>query len=212
VSEQVLAKPDGIQQSKGLRPLSPKQKAKKRELAVHTLKVLSDQGYASASLRDIAKQAGVSLGQLHYYFENKHDLVCYCILIYKHDFISELSRAIGEEADRIVAAEKFVTVIAHSIEADGMTHRLWYDIRGQQMFDSRFEFVVADIEGRLVSTFEQVCARFDINQFKAAEVYAMFDGMFRYALQRQLSGDKEALSEFRIASKRLLDRLMQPQP
>ena len=56
---------------------------KRRELAEHAISMFGNLGYARTTLRDIASQSGVSLGILHYYFEDKVDLISYCVKLYK---------------------------------------------------------------------------------------------------------------------------------
>lgn len=49
--------------------------AKRAELLAATITVLAQDGYASASLRKVAKQAGCTTGAVTYYFDNKEELV-----------------------------------------------------------------------------------------------------------------------------------------
>lgn len=54
----------------------PKAKGEKANRILRAaLAVLAEKGYENATIREIAKAAGVSRGLLHYYFESKEDLV-----------------------------------------------------------------------------------------------------------------------------------------
>lgn len=40
------------------------------------MRLLADQGIAAVSMRAVAREAGVALGLVNYYFEDKHNLIC----------------------------------------------------------------------------------------------------------------------------------------
>jgi len=178
---------------------SSKRADKKRELAGHAIATLGSLGYARTSLRDIASQSGVSLGILHYYFEDKIDLISYCVRLYKETFIAMLDAAMAPEtpADAVVAG--FVDALVAAVAIHANTHRLWYDIRGQALFDEAFHPVVDEIERALVNVVARLLRRLDIEAASPLGVYLVFDGLFRYYLQQHLSGDKQALAAFRAA-------------
>ena len=56
---------------------------RRNELAESALLTLGELGYARTSLRDIAGNSQFSHGVLHYYFEDKIELVAYSITYYK---------------------------------------------------------------------------------------------------------------------------------
>ena len=59
------------------RKRSAKRSRRKDELALAAIDALKQLGYARTSLRDIAEISGVSVGMLHYYFEDKTDLITF---------------------------------------------------------------------------------------------------------------------------------------
>ena len=61
---------------------------KKRPIAESAITALQELGFANTSLRDIAAKSDMSLGMLHYYFEDRSDLIIYCVRIYKQDFVT----------------------------------------------------------------------------------------------------------------------------
>lgn len=111
-------------------------------------------GYANTSLRDIAAKSEVSLGILHYYFEDRRDLIIYCVRVYKQDFVASirhaLDRATGRDAVIDTVIDALAGALAFSITKDAPTHRLWYDIRNQALFGDMFRPVAAEIETMLV--------------------------------------------------------------
>lgn len=45
-------------------------------------------GYSGTSIRDIAKEAGVNIANISYYFENKHGLLEYCLTTYFEQYLA----------------------------------------------------------------------------------------------------------------------------
>lgn len=161
-----------------------KRESKKTEIAVSTLDALKRLGYANTTMRDIAAHSGMSLGSLTYYFTDKAELITYCVRLYKAEFIGRIESAVGSHRtpDRIL--DSLAAELARSITDDLSTHRLWYDIRSQAMFDPSFRPVVAEIEDKLKRT---LSAALQAAGMKGDEVlplgYAMLDGVFRLLLQ-----------------------------
>ncbi len=184
---------------------SDKRNGKKRALAEHTLATLSQLGYARTSLRDIAEQSGVSVGILHYYFEDKTALISYCVQLYKDDFVARLDAVLTAAGPRRSIAEGFIDRLVEAVEADAETHRLWYDIRAQALFDESFHGVVADLERAMIELCGRLLQRLDIKGVAPLDVYLGADGLFRYHLQRKLAGDATAVGDLREALAAMLE-------
>lgn len=173
-----------------------KRSERKEELANAAIDALKQLGYARTSLRDIAELSGVSVGMLHYYFVDKTDLIKYCVRKYKTGFVAGLD-AIMEGADpNSSIAEAFSEGLCESIRDDAETHRLWYDIRSQAMFDFDFLDVVEEIESELIELVARLFRRLGFPESMALAGYIELDGAFRYYLQRHLANDNQALSHF----------------
>jgi AcrR family transcriptional regulator len=178
---------------------SDKRSGKKRDLAEHTLATLSQLGYARTSLRDIAEQSGVSVGILHYYFEDKTELISYCVQLYKDDFVARLDAVLAASGPRPSIAEEFIEKLVDAVETDAGTHRLWYDIRSQALFEETFNGVVDELEQAMIELCGRLLQRLGISGPEPLNVYLTFDGLFRYYLQRKLAGDTSAAEDFRKA-------------
>lgn len=175
---------------------SAKRARKKQELADHAITALKQLGYARTSLRDIAALSGVAVGTLHYYFEDKVDLIGFCVRRYKAGFVAQMDAIVqtGDAPDKLV--ERFIKGLALSIRRDAETHRLWYDVRSQAMFDPAFEEVVFEIEEAMIALVVRLLDRLGLPADQAQPAYLMLDAAFRYHLQRYLAGDKDAPSAF----------------
>lgn len=182
-----------------------KRDEKKRQIADSAIEALKELGYANTSLRDIAERNDLSLGMLHYYFEDKTALIIHCVRIYKDQFVANLTDALEHAEGRDQVIEAFAGGLATSIFDDEMTHRLWYDIRCQAMFDERFRPVVAEIEDMLIGLVRLafVKAGLPVPQTVAMS-YALLDGAFRYLMQGQIGQPQRSRDELVTTFRALL--------
>lgn len=187
-----------------------KRARKKEELADHAITALKQLGYARTSLRDIAEMSGVAVGTLHYYFEDKVDLIAFCVRRYKAEFVNDLDVVLtsGPGPGDGEIAERFIKRLALSIRRDAETHRLWYDIRAQAMFDPAFEGVVEEIESALIALVATFLDRIGQDRARAEMIYVLMDAAFRYSLQKFLAGDKDAPAQFETQLAELLGALV----
>jgi len=185
-----------------LRKISAKSAEKKRALALHAISSLAELGFARMNLRDVAQRSGVSLGVIHYYFENKSELLTYCIGIYKEDFVRGL-KALIESATSLDQLQQVVTdYLVQTVAQHAHVHRLWYDARAQAMFDPAFHPAVDEVEHGLIDVFCKLFVKLDAlsvpyREHDPMRLYLTLDGWFRYFLQRQLQGDATAVEQFR---------------
>ncbi|WP_155829143.1 TetR/AcrR family transcriptional regulator [Halomonas huangheensis] len=168
-----------------------KRESKKTEIAVSTLDALKRIGYANTTMRDIAAHSGMSLGSLTYYFTDKAELITYCVRLYKSEFIGRIEDAVRIHHDTGKVLDSLAEELARSITDDLSTHRLWYDIRSQAMFDPAFRPVVAEIEDKLKETVGIALQAAGMQDEYFSQLgYAMLDGVFRLLLQNT-SGDEQ---------------------
>ena len=185
-----------------------KRAEKKRQIAQSALVALRELGYANTSLRDIAGKSDLSLGMLHYYFEDRTDLIIYCVQTYKQTFSERLFDAIEDVGSATELIEKLADSIAASVVDDARTHRLWYDIRNQAQFDPAFQPVVANIEAILIDVVAQAVRRAGLTPELPQELwYPMLDGVFQFHMQRQLQGAGLSRAEIRASFATLMRNL-----
>jgi AcrR family transcriptional regulator len=175
--------------------------ARRNELADFAIESLAANGYARASLRDIARLSGMSLGRMHYYFESKADLIQYCVARYKQRFVENLTNTTAGAANGTELLAGFMRGLEDGVRIEGRLHRLWYDLRAQALFDEGLRDPVTDIERSLRALVDQMYAKLksfgDLPpqpMFDSEAVYLMLDALFFRALQHYLSGaDRECL-------------------
>ncbi|WP_243614022.1 TetR/AcrR family transcriptional regulator [Shimia aestuarii] len=186
-----------------------KRDVKKRQIAESAILALQELGYANTSLRDIAEKSDMSLGMLHYYFEDRSELIIYCVSIYKQQFVSNIVDALAGAEGRDSVIETFSNALAESITDDAMTHRLWYDIRSQAMFDETFRPIVREIEEMLVGIVADALekAGHPIDETLAIQ-YALIDGVFLHLMQRQISDGPQDTAEVAAVFRGIFEKLL----
>lgn len=188
---------------------SAKRDEKKRLIAEGAIGALKDLGYANTSLRDIAANSDMSLGILHYYFEDRSDLIIYCVQIYKQEFVRKIIEALEQANGRNQVVEAFSEALVTSIVDDEMTHRLWYDIRTQAMFDETFRPVVSEIEAMLIDIVRTALRKADSEVQEGVELqYALLDGVFRYLMQGQIGDKPFSRESLKSVFKKLLGQFL----
>lgn len=185
-----------------------KRDEKKRLIAQSALQALKELGYANTSLRDIAAKSDLSLGMLHYYFEDKTELIIYCVSTYKQDFVRRTQQAIDAAKDRDQVIAGFTDALVQSIIDDEATHRLWYDIQTQAMFDATFRPVVAEIEDMLINVTRLALSKAGVCDGEAEMLYALIDGAFRHLMQAQITRSPRSRADLTAILRRLMEQVL----
>lgn len=173
---------------------------KRRELALHTLDALAELGFARINLREVAARSGTRLGSIHYYFEDKTDLLLCAVRLYTEEFIGGLEQLIRHAGNAQELIEQGSVALGEAIAEKAKMHRLWYDVRAQAMYEPAFRAVVDELENALAALtghFLDKLAQFGVAGLPADPLatYLQMDGWFRYCLQRHLCGDAHARAE-----------------
>ena len=187
--------------------------ARRIELAVATLHTLAELGYARTSLREIAQNSEFSHGVLHYYFADKRDLITEAVRQYEVVCVTRYDEVVAGATTAEQLRDEFVGMFFDTLAQDATLHRLWYDLRGQSMFEESFRADVAEIDLSLERMIWRVLSRYaelagvplDLTPPTA---YAVFDGLFLQALLRQLAGDPDAARDLRSAVAAVIGRLV----
>lgn len=182
---------------------------KKQQIAESAIDALVELGYANTSLRDIADKSDMSLGMLHYYFEDRADLIIYCVSQYKAGFVQEIADALDTAQGRDRVVDAFADVLSGSIVNDAQTHRLWYDIRTQAMFDETFRPVVDDIESKLIGIVRSAFVKAGHSDPENVDLsYALLDGVFRFMMQGQFGSSPRSIDELKSIFQGLLSQFL----
>jgi AcrR family transcriptional regulator len=186
---------------------------RRRLLAEGALQTLSERGYARTSLREIAQNTEFSHGTLHYYFQDKVELIMYCVKQYKAVCVQRYDAIVTDSATPEGLAAGFAEGLAATCRDDALLHRLWYDLRSQSLFEESFRPDVAEIDASLERMVWRVVGRYAELSGRPptcspSMAYATFDGLFQQALLRHLSGTGSALADLRDGARHLLTHVV----
>jgi AcrR family transcriptional regulator len=168
------------------------------QLAESALRTLGERGYANTSLRDIATNSPFSHGVLHYYFDDKLDLIDYCIRYYKARCVTRYDSVVSDSTSPEGLLEAFADKLVETIVDEAPMHRLWYDIRTQSMFEERLRPAVVHIDQTLEAMVWRIVTRYaELSGLEpampSAAAYGVLDGLFQAALLGHALGDDAAL-------------------
>jgi AcrR family transcriptional regulator len=184
------------------------------QLAVVALRTLAELGYARTSLRDIAQNSDFSHGVLHYYFTDKTDLITHCVRQCKAECVTRYDHVVATASSADELKHGFAAALAATLREDAPTHRLWYDLRNQSLFDASFRDDVLEIDRSLEQMIWRVLSRFaelaGAPLAVSADVaYGIFDGLFQQALLRQVVDENgDAGPRLRDGAERVLESLI----
>jgi len=189
---------------------SAKFEARRAELASSAILTLAESGYANTSLRDIAQNSDFSHGVLHYYFNDKLELIIYCVRQYKAACVLRYDEVLATSRTADQLKKGFIRLLGETLVEDASFHRLWYDLRAQSLFEEPLRRDAADID----HTLEEMVWRIVTRYAELAELpvgvpkgiaYAVFDGLFQRSLLQHLSGDAHAQATLRKQATTALD-------
>jgi TetR/AcrR family transcriptional repressor of bet genes len=157
------------------------------ELAESALTTLGAMGYARASLREIANNSAFSHGVVHYYFQDKLELVIYSVRYYKARCVTRYDAVVRDSTTPDELMDAFAAKLTQTILDEAPMHRLWYDLRTQSMFEEQLRLAVTEIDHTLQDMIWRVVTRYAELAGRPVSVapeiaYGMLDGLFQQAL------------------------------
>src|SRR5690554_5993666 len=99
---------------------------RRRELADAALTAVAERGFANTGLRDVAAHTELSLGLLHYYFDDKDDLIGQAIWQYKSECARRYDPIVETSQTAAELIERFGVEITSTLRDEADMHRLWY--------------------------------------------------------------------------------------
>lgn len=195
------------------RPSAGKHDARRRALARSAVQTLGKLGYARGSLREIAQNSEFSHGVVHYYFEDKHDLIVYCVRELKAVCVRRYDAVIADSHTPEELLAGFADELASTVEDDAAMHRLWYDVRTQAMFEERLRGVAEEIDGWLEDMVWRVMSRYaeladTVPALPPRVLYGILDGLLQQTLIAFTRGRDGALDELRTTVHQLLPTIV----
>ena len=84
---------------------------KKINILTVSIRAFSDNGFKSANINTIAEQAGVSVGAMYKYFQNKRALYLTCLEWSLMHLNKKIASAINEKVDLLTIIETIIEII-----------------------------------------------------------------------------------------------------
>ncbi|MFT4228566.1 TetR/AcrR family transcriptional regulator [Micropruina sp.] len=171
--------------------------ARRTMLAQSALTALAEHGFADTGLRDIAHHSALSHGSLHYYFDDKDDLIAEAVWAFKSTCARRYDEIVATATDCTELATGVAAMMATTLSQDAALHRLWYDLRTQALFGRGFGSTIVRIDDLLREMVWSIVSRYgelhgSPPRFEPAFAYALVDGLFQHALISFLRGDIDA--------------------
>lgn len=135
------------------------------------------------------------------------------MLIYKLELIETFNTIIDEATNIDEVIDTFGQCLIRSVAENSRTHRLWYDIKSQALFDPEFIETVAEVDALLIDMVNNLVVKtVELGgksvELSAQHLYWMLDGFSQHFLRLQLANDTTALTgherELRTFPQRLL--------
>jgi len=186
-------------------PIKPsKRELTKQTLAARALVPLAAQGYAAIGLREIASELGVSLGSLHYYFNDKNELLSSSMQQYKLQSLGELQAITHANTPASEKTNAFVDLMCVRITQETQLHRLWFDMRVQALYNDELKEVIDQYEEAFSEVSRQLLSAIGSSTIPAAQASAIFSGLFFDGVRDALRGNTQAEHIFRTGINQLL--------
>ncbi len=173
---------------------------RRNQLAESALQTLGEMGYARTSLREVANNSQFSHGVVHYYFNDKLELILYSVRYYKARCVTRYDGVVADSTTPDELLDAFAAKLAETIRDEAPMHRLWYDLRTQAMFEESLREAVTMIDKtleemiwRVVSRFAELSGR--LPAMTSGPAYGVLDGIFQQTLLAHLTGSKTALDD-----------------
>lgn len=119
-----------------------------------TITLLSECGYNSITMRKIAKEAEVGLGQVTYYYHTKENLICSVIKELMDVFYNELEKNI-EKADN--KEEALLNFFSNVVNEDKTVTKLFFVITCESMNNKKIKEIFLEFTKKIVNCIESVC-------------------------------------------------------
>lgn len=164
-------------------------------------KCISEKGYAHASLRDIAEDAGVALSQLNYYFKNKEGLFTALVSTVSQNHIREVEDKLRWGTSSKERLHCLVTYFKALMHDRPEYIRLLLDIVSMSFWDQSYKDLLSSLFSNVSSlvkkyVFEDMAEKANSNEFSAdARAKSLVGTIFGTAMQYILNPSDSTLLE-----------------
>jgi TetR/AcrR family transcriptional repressor of bet genes len=140
----------------------PSNTAERRiQIARALLRVMAKRGYAGASIADVAEQAKIAPGLVHYHFKTKLEILVAAVEELGKDYDARLDRLLARAAgDSRAELRAFVEAHLHvGSDADAETLACWIDMSSEAVREQQVEMAVGQVMWRAYSRLRDIIVR-----------------------------------------------------
>ena len=162
---------------------------------------LSTRGYAAVTMRNIADEAGVALGQVTYYYKSKENLFLEVINMMIHQYLSEIEQKLESATGK---KQKFTALMAffkELLQVNPSLFRLFIDFTAQALWIPSFREKVNSLFERLSEIIEKNLM-LDVNKSSWKSDYSprsiaklILGALYGTSIQLMLSSDSNVSFE-----------------
>lgn len=175
--------------------------SQKERILMAAYDYISSEGYANASLRVIASNAGVALSQLNYYFKNKEGLLIEVIQIMIDKYLLEVEERLKRGINAKERVSNFIKYFQETLSENPKLFRLLYDFSSMALWSDVFGKQLSNLFEKLSILVEEYIFidtpedSFLKNQSSNAIARILFGTMFGTAIQVLLDPKEKRLPE-----------------
>ncbi|KRG14900.1 TetR family transcriptional regulator [Virgibacillus soli] len=172
---------------------------RRKQIAKATWKVILEQGMEGATVRNIAQEAGLSLGALRYYFSTQDELFVYAMKLVKANATERINKIIASE---LPPFDKVMAILLEVVPIDPETMaemEVWfayvfYTRHKEDVFAAKKDEIFKGMRSLLLYLQQQqvLLAELDI-EMETERLYALIDGLALHALLEPQRMDKERI-------------------
>ncbi len=168
------------------------QQLRRRELGEAVLRVIQRDGIPGASLRAVAKEAGLSMGALRHYFASHAEMLRFSLYLVGEHIQARLA-SVSLAGDPRQLAEQMIGELLPTDDRRRAEAQIWLAFIGASLTDSSLHAYKNEVHDWLRSTLEQVMQHLDdagllrpeVNpELELTRLHALADGLAFHAVTR----------------------------
>lgn len=172
---------------------------RKKNIAEATWRVILEQGMEGATVRNIAKEAGLSLGALRYYFSTQDELFVYAMKLVKENATARINEIALSD---VPPYEKVLNILMEIVPINKETMaemEVWfayvfYTRHKEDLFDAKKNELFRGMEKLIEYLDQHQILRPNLDKVLEAErLYALIDGLALHALLEPQRISKERI-------------------
>ncbi|KMZ44257.1 MULTISPECIES: TetR family transcriptional regulator C-terminal domain-containing protein [Bacillales] len=175
---------------------------RREQIAEATWRVIVEQGMEGATVRGIAKEAGLSLGALRHYFATQDELLMYAMQLVKERATARIAEiAANEEWEPKERVTKIFLELLPTNQEKMVEMEVWFAFtvyfrHKKEGFDAQHDGIYAGVRKLLDSADQMNLLRKELDkEMEAEKLYAVIDGLALHAYLEPQRVDGERITK-----------------